>query len=95
MTRMLVTLCGIVLGAALVFAAPADKSRTLTGTVAKIQASERALEVTVADGTQERLLWNADTKISGILTPGARVTVRYVVGADGKNLALQITVARG
>ena len=39
-------------------------------------------------------MWNADTKISGVLTPGARVTVRYVTGDNGGNLALQITVAR-
>jgi len=42
----------------------------------------------------QRFQWNADTKISGTLTPGAAVTVRYTPGTDGNNLALQITVSR-
>ena len=29
---------------------------------------------------EARFVWSADTKISGVLTPGARVTIRYEVG---------------
>jgi YD repeat-containing protein len=50
--------------------------------------------VRLAEGGETRFVWNADTRITGVLTPGARVTVRYVAGDGGQNQALQITVAR-
>ena len=84
---------GVVLAGVLA-AAPADRARTAAGTVAKIQASERAITVALADGSEARFVWNADTKISGVLAPGAKVTIRYEVDADGRNLAQQISVAR-
>jgi hypothetical protein len=88
--------CGLVLlaAAAVLAAASADRSLSVTGTVARIQASERAVTVTLADGSETRLFWNADTKISGVLAPGAKVTVRYETSADGRNVAQQISVAR-
>ncbi len=73
---------------------PVDKTPSVTGTVARVTASQRQIEVTLADGTVQRFQWNAETKISGTLTPGAAVTVRYTPGTDGNNLALQITVSR-
>lgn len=94
MKKAAVILCLIALAGAAASAAPADKSQTATGTIARLQASERSIEVTLADGSQARFSWSPETKISGVLTPGARITLRYTVGADGKNLAQQITVAR-
>jgi len=75
--------------------ASADKALTATGTVSRVQASVRTVVVALADGGEAAFVWNADTKISGVLTPGAKVTLRYVTGPNGGNLALQITVARG
>jgi hypothetical protein len=75
-------------------AAPVDKTPSVTGTVARVAASQRQVEVTLADGTVQKFEWNAETKISGTLIPGAAVTIRYAPGTDGKNLALQITVSR-
>jgi hypothetical protein len=72
----------------------ADKALTATGTVARLQATSRTVVVALSEGGEATFVWNADTKISGVLTPGARVTVRYVTGDNGGNLALQITVAR-
>lgn len=74
--------------------AEADKALTATGTIARLQATARTVVVALAEGGEATFVWNADTKISGVLTPGARVTVRYVTGDNGGNLALQITVAR-
>ena len=74
--------------------APLDKAPSVTGTVARVVASQRLVEVTRSDGTTQRFQWNAETKITGTLTPGAAVTIRYSPGTDGSNLALQITVAR-
>ena len=75
-------------------AAAADRSLSATGTIAKLQSSEHMLTVTLADASEARFLWNADTKINGVLAPGARVTIRYETDADGKNLAQQISVSR-
>ena len=74
----------------------ADKTQTAAGTVARVQSTTRTVVVALADGGEATFTWNADTRITGVLTPGVRVTVRYVAGSgDGTgNLALQITVAR-
>jgi hypothetical protein len=80
--------------AAAASAAPADKTPSVTGTVSRVVASQRTVEVTLADGTTEQFVWNSETKINGTLMPGAAVTVRYIPGNDGKKLALQITVSR-
>lgn len=97
MKRALLLPLAVLLAAAIAAARPpasADKAPVATGTIARVTASQRSVEVTLSDGSSEQFFWNADTKISGTLTPGAGVTVRYAPGADGKKLALQITVAR-
>jgi hypothetical protein len=76
------------------FALPQDKALTATGTVTKVQASQRTVSVALTEGGEAVFVWNPDTKINGTLTPGARVTVRYQAGDGGRNVALQITVAR-
>jgi ABC-type glycerol-3-phosphate transport system substrate-binding protein len=86
----LICLAGL---AAAASAAP-DRALAAAGTITTLQSSERALTVTLADGSQARFLWNADTKINGVLSPGAKVTIRYAVGTDGKNLAQQISVSK-
>jgi hypothetical protein len=75
-------------------ALPADKTPTVTGTVSRVVASQRTVELNLPDGTSERFLWNSETKINGTLMPGTAVTVRYTAAADGTKLALQINVAR-
>jgi len=70
----------------------ADKMQTLTGTVSKLQASDRTLVVTQAEGSAIQFVWTSDTKINGTLSQGARVTVRYTTLTDGQNLAHQISV---
>lgn len=75
-------------------ARPPDRAQTISGTVAKIEATERAVTVALPDGSQQRFFWTGDTKFSGVLSPGARVTIRYAVSSDGRNLAQQISVSR-
>ena len=60
------------------------------------QTQTRPLDFTVklSEGGEARFVWDADTRITGVLTPGARVTVRYVTADGGANRALQITVSR-
>jgi hypothetical protein len=83
-----------VLAAALAFASPADRSLTASGTVGRIQSSDRAFTVNLSDGSQARFVWSSDTRFSGVLMPGSRVTIRYDVTGDGRNVARQISVAR-
>jgi hypothetical protein len=73
----------------------ADRTLTTSGTIVKIDAKTRTVVVAVTDGPETTFGWSADTKISGTLSPGARITVRYTAGDDGKNLALQISISRG
>ena len=83
-----------VFAAASTLAAPTDRSLTASGTVDRIQSSDRAFTVVLPDGSQTRFVWSSDTRFSGVLMPGARVTIRYDVTGDGRNVAQQISVAR-
>ena len=86
----------LVLVIALTAASPAaDRTLTATGAIVKIDSKTHTVVVAVTDGPETTFAWSADTKISGTLAPGARVTIRYAAGDDGKNLALQISVMRG
>ena len=80
--------------AAFLSAAQPDKGRTTAGTIASIRSADRALEITLPDGSSQRFVWTPETKINGVLAPGAKVTVRYSASDDSRNVALQITVAR-
>jgi hypothetical protein len=71
-----------------------DKALMATGTIRTVQATARTVVVALADGGEAKFVWNDETKITGVLAPGARVTIRYVNAASGGNLALQITVPR-
>ncbi len=80
-------------GAALAASGP-EKMLTATGNVSKVQASNRAVSVALANGPETRFVWTNDTKINGTLAVGAKVTIRYTTLPDGQNLAHQISVAR-
>ena len=89
-----VVLCLAAAGiAAAVAGVPADRSLTVSGTVSRVQSAERSFTVTLSDGSEARFVWSSDTRFSGVLTPGARVTIRYDVSADGRNVAQQISAA--
>ena len=72
----------------------AQKTLTASGTISKLDAAQRRIVVTVAEGPEATFVWTADTKINGTLAPGAKVTIRYTTLPDGQNLAHQISVAR-
>ena len=94
MTTKRISLAAALLCLAGLLAAAPDRALTATGTVAKLQSADRALAVTLPDGGEARFLWNADTKINGVLSPGAKVTIRYEISTDGKNVAQQISVSK-
>jgi hypothetical protein len=97
MTRKVVRVaggfCTVLVLAGTLFAA-GEKMMTASGTVAKLDAANRAVYVSVAGGSETRFLWAAETKINGTLSQGAKVTIRYTALPDGQNLAHQISVAK-
>jgi len=73
--------------------ASADRSQTAAGTISQLDAARQTLVVKV--GTEDmKFVWNAETRINGVLAPGAKVTVRYAAQPDGQNLAYQISVGK-
>ena len=75
-----------------VLAAP-DRPETLTGTIARLDAARQTM--VVKSGEDEKtIVWTADTRINGVLSPGARVTVRFAAKAGGENVAFQISVVK-
>ncbi|MGE5276925.1 MAG: hypothetical protein ACM3SU_08015 [Acidobacteriota bacterium] len=75
-------------------AAPgADKAQTVSGTVSRLDSAHQTLVVKVDSG-EMTFVWNAETRINGVLAPDARVTVRYASQPDGRNLAFQISVGK-
>ena len=91
---IVLAVCLTVLATVSPSAGAADKALTATGTIRTVQASSRTVLVALSDGGEARFSWNDDTKITGVLAPGAKITVRYVPGSGGENVALQITVPR-
>src|SRR5262249_12920927 len=91
--RVAVGLWAILALAGALFAA-GEKMMTASGTVAKLDATNRAVFVAVAGGSETRFVWAAETKINGTLSLGAKVTIRYTALPDGQNLAHQISVAK-
>jgi hypothetical protein len=70
-----------------------DRVQTASGNVSRLDAAARTVVVTVS-GQDMRFVWNSETKINGVLAPGARVTIRYSSPSEGENVAHQISVAR-
>jgi hypothetical protein len=90
--RVLSLLC-VLLFSSQAARAAADRSQTVSGSISRLDASRQTLVVKV--GTEEmKFVWNAETRINGVLAPSAKVTVRYAAQPDGQNLAFQISVGR-
>jgi hypothetical protein len=90
--RAIIFLVAVSLVSGAVLAAP-ERSQTVGGTISRLDAARQTLVVKV--GAEEmKFVWNAETRINGVLSPGAKVTVRYAAQPDGQNLAFQISVGR-
>lgn len=88
--------CAALILALLVCAAGGAADRTLSGsgTIVRIDAKARTFIVAMAEGPERTFVWTPDTRITGTMVVGARVTLRYTVDEEGKNVALQINVTR-
>ena len=64
----------------------ADRTMSASGAIVRIDAKARAIAVATEDGPEKTFVWTPDTRITGTMTVGSRVSVRYTAGEDGKNV---------
>ena len=95
-TTLKTTLVALAFAAAAVSAPAAntDKTQTLTGTVQTYSASDHRFTVKDGAGREVAFVWTRDTKFNGVVSTGAKVTVRYTPQADAANLAQTVGVAK-
>jgi hypothetical protein len=84
----------LILAAAPALAAPAEKPQVLSGIVQSYTASEHRFVVKDESGRDVPFGWTKDTKFNGVVSTGAKVTVRYTPQADGSNLAQTVGILK-
>ncbi len=82
-----------VLTAGIAFAA-AEKARTSVGVVKEYSASSHTFSVEEEGGRTVPFVWAKETKFNGVVSTGAKVTVRYTEEADGRNLAQTVGILK-
>lgn len=75
-------------------ALPAEKTPTVAGVVSAYSASEHSFSVRDDQGKLWKFLWNHETKFNGVVSNGARVSVRYTPQPDGANVAQTVGVLK-
>lgn len=72
----------------------AEKTQNSAGVVKEYSGAERAFSVEDENGRTIRFVWAKATKFNGVVSTGARVTVRYTEQGDGRNLAQTVGVLK-
>ena len=75
-------------------AATAEKTPVLTGVVAVYSAAQHRFDVKDEAGRDVAFTWTKDTKFNGVVSNGAKVTVRYTPQADGTFLAQTVGILK-
>ena len=84
----------VVLMAATTVARAAEKASNGVGVVRDYSAESRSFSIQEDDGRTLRFVWTRETKFNGVVSNGARVSVRYTEQTDGKNLAQTVGVLK-
>jgi hypothetical protein len=84
----------VVLSAGALTAAAAEKTPTAVGVVADYSASDRTFSIRDDQGKTWKFVWNHDTKFNGVVSAGARVSVRYSPHPDGVNVAQTVGILK-
>ena len=76
--------------------APAeDRLETVTGAVTSFSATRHEIAIREESGAEMRFFWTRDTKFNGVVTEGARVSVRYARASGGQPAeALSVSVLK-
>jgi len=80
--------------AAATVAAAAEKSITVTGIVQSYSAASHAFTLKSDSGETVSLVWTKETKFNGVVSQGARVTVRFAPQPGGPSLAQTVGVLK-
>ncbi len=72
----------------------AEKAQNSVGVVKEYSAADRTFSVEDDNGRTVRFVWGKGTKFNGVVSAGARVTVRYTEQGDGRNLAQTVGVLK-
>jgi hypothetical protein len=72
----------------------AEKTVTVTGVVDSYSAATHAFSVKTDAGETLSLVWTKETKFNGVVSQGARVTVRFTPRTDGPNVAQTVGVLK-
>ena len=75
-------------------ASAAEKAQNSVGVVKEYSAANRTFSVEDEKGRTTRFVWKKETKFNGVVSTGARVTVRYTEQSDGRNLAQTVGVLK-
>ncbi|MGH9441669.1 MAG: hypothetical protein ACRD16_05300 [Thermoanaerobaculia bacterium] len=92
MKKIFATALLLVLAAGM--AAAAEKTQNSIGVVKEYSAAEHAFSVEEDGGRTVRFVWKKETRFNGVVSTGARVTVRYTPQPDGQNLAQTVGVLK-
>ncbi len=86
-------LAALVLSTGLAGAAP-EKVLNSVGVVQDYSAESHDFSIRDEKGRTFRFVWTRETKFNGVVSTGAKVTVRYTEQADGRNLAQTVGVLK-
>ena len=75
-------------------ATAAEKAQNSVGVVADYSAAGHTFSVEEENGRKVVFVWGKETKFNGVVSTGARVTVRYTEQSDGRNLAQTVGVLK-
>ena len=72
-----------------------DRFETVSGSVSSFSAARHELAMRDESGADRRFTWTKETKFNGVVTEGARVSVRYAKASGGRPAeALSVSVLK-
>lgn len=74
--------------------AATEKVQNSVGIVKEYSAASHAFSVEDENGRTVQFVWAKETKFNGVVSAGAKVTVRYTEQGDGRNLAQTVGVLK-
>jgi hypothetical protein len=72
----------------------AEKVQNSVGIVKAYSAASHTFSVEDESGRMVQFVWAKETKFNGVISAGAKVTVRYTEQGDGRNLAQTVGVLK-
>ena len=74
--------------------AASEKTQNSVGVVKEYSAASHTFSIEDESGRTVRFVWGKETKFNGVVSTGARVTVRYTEQDDDRNLAQTVGILK-